>query len=408
MPLPDPRTALVLGGGIVGLSAASALHARGLAVTVVDAPGDRPPASWGNAGHIATEQHEPFASLEMVRSLPKRLMIFGGPASFPPLAVSAWLPFGLRLLMAASPSRFEKGGRALRALMVEALPAWRRLTERAGACALLRDEGNIIAWESPAGARRGRADLRNYHSEAARWRDLTSEETRLLADQLRRAPADAVRFEGTASVADPGAMLDALRKAIVARGGVIEARAATLAEAKRAGADLIVVAAGVRSSALMRELGHPAPLIAERGYHIQSAETRWPESLTSVVFEERALVATRFLSGLRATSFVEFTRPDAAPDPRKWARLRAHAEELGLSLDGEVRTWFGSRPTLPDYLPAIGRSTRNPRVLYAFGHQHLGLTLGPVTGEIIAALATGDRPSVDASPFVIERFRLTR
>ena len=109
---PDPRAALVIGGGIVGLSIAVALQARGLAVIVVDAPGDRPSASWGNAGHIATEQHEPFASLAMVRSLPKRLMTFGGPASFPPLAVSAWLPFGLRLRMAASPSRFEKGGRA--------------------------------------------------------------------------------------------------------------------------------------------------------------------------------------------------------------------------------------------------------------------------------------------------------
>jgi D-amino-acid dehydrogenase len=306
--------------------------------------------------------------------------------------------------MAASPSRFEKGRHALRTLMVEALPAWRRLTERAGARALLRDEGNIFAWESLAGARRGRADLRTYHSEAARWRDLTFEEARLLSGQLRRAPADAVRFEGTASVADPGAMLDALRGAVIALGGVIEARAMTLTEAKRAGADLIVVAAGARSSALMRELGHPAPLIAERGYHIQSAESRWPESLTSVVFEERALVATRFLSGLRATSFVEFTRPDAPPDPRKWARLRADAEDLGLPFDSEVRTWFGSRPTLPDYLPAIGRSTRDPRVLYAFGHQHLGLTLGPVTGEIVAALAIGERPTVDAAPFVVERF----
>jgi len=104
------------------------------------------------------------------------------------------------------------------------------------------------------------------------------------------------------------------------------------------------------------------------------------------------------------TSFVEFTRPDAPPDQRKWARLRAHADDLGLPFDGEERMWFGSRPTLPDCLPAIGRSTRDPRVLYAFGHQHLGLTLGPVTGEIVAALATGERPSVDAAPYAIERF----
>ena len=82
-----PRTAAIVGGGIVGLSVASALQARGLAVTIFDAPGARPPASWGNAGHIAIEQHEPLASWDMVRALPKRLSAFGGPASFPPRAV---------------------------------------------------------------------------------------------------------------------------------------------------------------------------------------------------------------------------------------------------------------------------------------------------------------------------------
>ncbi|MDX7954073.1 FAD-binding oxidoreductase, partial [Lichenihabitans sp. Uapishka_5] len=174
------------------------------------------------------------------------------------------------------------------------------------------------------------------------------------------------------------------------------------------GAELIVVAAGVRAAPLMRELGVGVPLIAERGYHIQSAQSRWPLSLPSVVFEERALVATRFRSGLRATSFVEFTRADAPPDRRKWARLEAHAAALGLPFDSPVETWVGSRPTLPDYLPAIGRSTHDPRVIYAFGHHHLGLTLGPVTGEIVAALACGEAPGLDLAPFAVERFSRTR
>lgn len=165
-----------------------------------------------------------------------------------------------------------------------------------------------------------------------------------------------------------------------------------------------MIAAGVRSAALMRELGHATPMIAERGYHIQSDSTRWPLELTSVVFEERALVATRFLTGLRATSFIEFTRPDAPPDARKWDRLRAHADALGLPFDSPLRTWIGSRPTLPDDLPAVGRSTRDPRVLYAFGHHHLGLTLGPVTGELVAALACSDEIAPDLAPFSVDRF----
>ena len=399
-----PRSALVIGGGIVGLSIAASLQAHGVAVTIFDRQGERPPASWGNAGHIAIEQQDPLASWESIRTLPRRLMALGGPASFPLSAAADWLPFGLRLMRAARPATFEGGRTALRSLLASALPAWRRLMEDAGAADLLREDGHIVAWESPTGARRGRARLRQFDNASVRWRDLAAPEVALLAGNLRQAPADAIRFEGTASVADPGAVLDALRSAFVRRGGAIEARSATLAEAQKGGADCVVVAAGVRSGALMSELGQRAPLIAERGYHIQSAETRWPEALPPVVFEERALVATGFRSGLRATSFVEFTREDAPPDPRKWAILQSHAEALGLPLDSNVRTWLGSRPTLPDYLPAIGRSRRDPRVLYAFGHQHLGLTLGPITGEIVAAIASGDRPPLDVSPFAIERF----
>src|SRR5574337_1309838 len=236
------------------------------------------------------------------------------------------------------------------------------------------------------------------------WRDLTAQEVALLRSQLKNPPSDAVRFVGTASLADPGAMLEALRAAFLRRGGVLEPRGVTLDGARKVGADLIVIAAGVRSRALMAELGHNVPLIAERGYHIQAADSSWPENLPSVVFEERAVVANRLLSGLRLTSFVEFTRPDAPADPRKWQALQAHAAALGLSLPAPLQRWFGSRPTLPDYLLAIGRGSRNPKVLYAFGHQHLGLTLGPITGEIVADIACGEKPALDPSPFAIERF----
>lgn len=399
-----PHSAAVIGGGIVGLSTALALQARGLAVILYDAPAAVPPASFGNAGHIAVEQDEPLASLRTIRTLPGRLMPFGGPVSFPPGSIGQWLPFGLRLLRAATPARFAHGKGALGTLLTGALPAWQRLMQSTGTPDLLRLQGNIVAWEGLAAARRARKALRSPASPAARWRDLTDAEARTLAAQVRTRPADAVCFDGTASVADPGAVLETLRAAVLARGGAIEGRSITLAQARRSGCDRIVVAAGARSAPLMGELGHRVPLIAERGYHIQSAESRWPMGLASVVFAERALVATRFRSGLRATGVVEFTHPDAPPDPRAWARLAAHAEALGLPFDSPVTTWVGARPTLPDYLPAIGRSPRDPRVLYAFGHQHLGLTLGPLTGEIVAARACDAGEGPDLTPFAIERF----
>jgi D-amino-acid dehydrogenase len=116
------------------------------------------------------------------------------------------------------------------------------------------------------------------------------------------------------------------------------------------------------------------------------------------------MILTRFASALRACSFVELADVDAPADPRKWKRLRKHVAELGLPFGDAPSQWMGARPTLPDYVPAIGRSDRAPNLIYAFGHQHLGLTLGPLTGDIVLALALGAEPPVSLLPFNVERF----
>ena len=123
-----------------------------------------------------------------------------------------------------------------------------------------------------------------------------------------------------------------------------------------------------------------------------------------IVFEDRSIIVTRYADTVQVAGFVELSRPDAAPDPRKWDRLERHVADLALPIDGPFTRWMGARPTLPDYLPAIGRSTRADNLFYAFGHQHLGLTLGPVTGELVAALLTGEAPVVDPAPFDLDRF----
>jgi D-amino-acid dehydrogenase len=162
-----------------------------------------------------------------------------------------------------------------------------------------------------------------------------------------------------------------------------------------------VVAAGAASAALVAPLRLRAPLIAERGYHVEGAPGDWPADMPPVVFEDRSMIVTRFAGRLRAASIVEFATLETPPDPRKWARLRAHVAALGLSLREPTEPWIGARPTLPDYLPAIGR---RGAVAYAFGHQHLGLTLSATTGEALAALLHGQVPAFDLAPFDLTRF----
>jgi D-amino-acid dehydrogenase len=166
----------------------------------------------------------------------------------------------------------------------------------------------------------------------------------------------------------------------------------------------VLVAAGIRSRELVAAAGHRAPLVAERGYHIRAAADAWPADLPPVVFEDRSMIVTRFANRVQAASFVELGDPDSPPDPRKWARLEHHVADLGLPFHGLIERWMGARPTLPDYLPAIGISRRATNLVYAFGHQHLGLTLAPATAEIVAALVGGSSTGVDLRPFDLDRF----
>jgi D-hydroxyproline dehydrogenase len=407
------RSAIVVGGGIVGLSSALCLQRHGFDVTVLEPDAHRRAASWGNAGHIAVEQVEPLASWATIRSVPRRLFCAGGALALPPRDIGHWLPFSLAMTRAAN--RIAVGRQTLAALLAQAMPAWRTLVASLGAPNVLREDGHFVLWETESSARAGLAGWRRADTGTARFRIIETDELASFAKILRRPPVGGIRFENTGQIVDPIALSAALEQSVVQGSGrLLRKRASALVlengsvrvvleGGEMRSADCVVIAAGVRSRELLHTLGVDAPLIAERGYHIQASEDAWPD-LPPGVFEDRAMIVTRFTSGLRIASFVEFANPNSPPDPRKWARLHRHAQALGLPSGTALTQWMGSRPTLPDYLPAIGRSRLADNLIYAFGHQHLGLTLAPLTGEIVAALATRSAPPVDIGRCDLERF----
>jgi D-amino-acid dehydrogenase len=385
----------IIGGGIIGLNVALELQGRGHSVTVYEREaGGSTAASYGNAGHIATEQVEPLASWAMIRSAFSRLFINGGALSLPPAGISKWLPFSLRLMRAAKPQNFVRGKAVLSALLKDALPAWRRRLSDIGAADLLREDGHFVVWETPETAAAGLRAWRDTDTGTAMWREAGAEELAALRGLTTAPIARAIRFEGTGQIADPRRLLDTLAATFTARGGHIVHEAVTDVRIEggrpvvgMAPADAVVVCAGVWSKPLMEAFGYKVPVVAERGYHIQSGVPTWPEALPPVVFEDRSMIVTRFEGGVRAASFVEFNKTDAPPDARKWRRLERHVRELGLPFGDPAKAarWMGARPTLPDYLPAIGQARGLP-VYYAFGHQHLGLTLAAVTAERVGAM----------------------
>jgi D-amino-acid dehydrogenase len=216
---------------------------------------------------------------------------------------------------------------------------------------------------------------------------------------------------------DPAALSLAVAASAEREGGTFRRAPATGFERAAAGvtavltpgeklpADLVVLAAGAWSSPLAAMLGARVPLDTERGYHVMLPPQPF-ELPCPVTPGDLRFCITPMANGLRAAGTVEFAGLDAPPDPRRHAILLRHLGQAfpGARTEGHT-TWMGFRPSLPDSLPVIGRIA--PNVVAAFGHGHIGLTTGPATGEIVAALAAGRPPPIDLAPFAASRFAWT-
>lgn len=230
----------------------------------------------------------------------------------------------------------------------------------------------------------------------------------------RTETIDGLWFPESAHVVDPFLVCKALAAAAIEHGAVVR-RAHVLAvrprgqqiEVSMEGGHLIVAAAvvcaGVWSGPLLAEFGLRVPMEGARGYHVELAGHA-PHVDAPIIYMDHRILVTPMAGRLRASGFMEFAAPDAEPDDRKPAKLRRDLQGLGYSCEGSGPFWVGARPVLPDYLPGIGRAPGPCNLFYAVGHQHLGLTLAPVTAELMAELVGGRATRVPLTPFDLRRF----
>jgi D-amino-acid dehydrogenase len=406
----------VIGAGIVGAATAHALLDEGHEVLILDREGPAFGPSRGNAGWIAHTDILPIASPKIMRQVPKFLADPLGPLAIRPAYLPRLLPWLARFVLAARPAAYERSIQGLAALQARALPAWLKRIEASGLQAHLHRRGGLYVF-TDAGMLGQAAEI------AKRQREFGIAVEMIGADELRRLePALADRFAGAAfhpdaaHISDPLLLTTALFEAALARGAVFErAEVATISTGERPAlvgrdgwqrvVDRVVVAAGAWSKPLAAAMGDKVPLDTERGYNVSFPGV---VGLTSrpIGFEGHGFVMTPLDSGLRIGGAVEFAGMAAEPDHRRTKALYDKVATLvnGLPDFDSGRLWMGFRPSLPDSLPVIGRASRNPSVLYAFGHGHYGMTQSTATAELVADLVAGRRPAIDLGHFSPQRF----
>jgi D-amino-acid dehydrogenase len=165
----------------------------------------------------------------------------------------------------------------------------------------------------------------------------------------------------------------------------------------------IVVASGAFSKKLTDKLGENIPLDTERGYHVHF-ENKENLIKRPVIFLDRGFGMTPMNQGLRAVGTVELGGLKNPPSKKRIEYIIKCAKELLPQLEQHNDEWLGFRPTLPDFLPIMGPSLKNKNIIYAFGHHHLGWTLGAVTGKIVSGIVAGEKTNLDLTPYSSKRF----
>lgn len=412
------RELMVVGAGIVGLCCARSAQRRGWSVTLIDRDFEGDRASHGNAGGIAVSECLPL-NLSGLGLQPLRWLLDPlGPLAIRLSHAPRLIPWYLALREVPRNGNLERIGDALAALNQRALGDFEAMLMDIGRSGDLHKQGAVTVYESRDAYRRDAASWQFKRDRGVRCRDVGRDELRVLEPGLAPVFNHAVMLEDWAHIDDPVRIVDGLRQRVSADGAKLFTGCArgidlsnprrpglVLADGRRLTADQLLVATGAWSEALARSIGDRVLMESERGYN-----TTLPASVhllkREVIFAERMFVATPLAVGLRIGGAAEFAGLTAAPNYRRSEALLRLARRYIPDLNEQgARQWMGHRPTTPDSLPVIGRSPACPHVLYAFGHSHLGLTQAATSGELIAALLQGERPTIDLTPFSIARFQ---
>jgi D-amino-acid dehydrogenase len=407
---------VIVGAGIVGLASAYKLVEAGRSVLLIDRKGMAEETSRGNAGAFAFSDIMPLATKDVLRKLPRWLSDPLGPFTVRPEYLAQIMPWMLRFWRAGWPDRVAAGIKAQGALMRLARTEMDALVASAGLGGLVHSDGVLEFYESEGELRAAQGEIDAKAREGIEVRVVRGAEMAELQPGIDGRFVAATFIPKWQTVSDPYDFALAVGKAATDRGAtfrkgevralrplgdgvVVEFDDGTMLTARK-----VVVASGAWSKTLTTPLGDLIPLDTERGYNTTLPPGAF-DLRRQLVFPGHGFVVTPLSTGVRIGGAVELGGLSLPPNFRRSEAMLKKAAKFmpGLRTEGGTQ-WMGFRPSLPDSLPAIGRSRPSPHILYAFGHGHLGLTQSAATGKLIAELVTGAAPSLDLSPFSPQRF----
>ncbi len=414
---------VIIGAGIVGAATAIELLRDGHAVTIVEPgqPGGRQAASYGNSGWLSPASIIPMSMPGLWKKVPGMMADPAGPLAIRWHHILRLAPWLLRFVAAgATVAKVERTAGILSTLLHDAPERHEKLAQEIDRADLILRKGLIYAYPDRAA----------FDAEALAWslrrkngvafRELSPAELHAVEPNLDRRYSFGVIVEKGGHCVDPGGYVAAIVAHAVGLGAkLIRAKVtgfeltgqkltAVQTETNAIVCDRAVIAAGIHSKDLATLAGDTVPLESERGYHVV-IHRDIAKGTMPIMPGDGKMGNNPTLAGLRIAGQVELATSSDEPD---WARadiLLRHAKRTYSDLltpfdESRIDRWMGHRPSTPDGLPVIGRSSRTADIVYAFGHGHVGLATGPVTGCLVADLIAGRPSPIDLTAFSASRF----
>jgi D-hydroxyproline dehydrogenase len=404
----------VIGAGVIGLAIAHRLAHAGHEVVVIDPAPPGSGASYGNAGTIADYAIQPVGTPDVLRNLPSLLFDRNSPLSIRHAALPSLAPWLLRFARQSLPDAARRNAVAIAGLMAGALPGWDALAAEIGGEDLMRRRGCMYLFETEAGYKGAQNDLAFRRGLGVSVEMLTADELAAMEPGLPPVAGGAAFFPRAVFFADPGAMVGRLEAAARAAGvrfitAKVDGLARNAGHVLLTGTGLemtarrVVIAAGAHSKPLARMAGDRIPLETERGYHVEW-DMDSPRLTRPCCPTARGFYFCPMQGRLRVAGTVELGGTEAPASAHRIAKLVEGARAFYPDLGVPDREWLGFRPSMPDSLPVIGASLGGDEVIHAYGHGHVGLTLAPVTAQMVADLVAGRTPDAAIRPCLPTRF----
>ena len=406
---------VVIGAGIQGVCIALSLIKKNFRVTLIDKddPG-KISASYGNAGHFSPYASVPMNRPDILADVPSMLLNSKGPLAIKWNYVPKMIPWLIKFIKNCSSKNMMHTAKYMHQILDLAIPAYDELFQDIDVSELVESNGIMYFWTNKDLKSR-ELEIKIRNQLGVKQQLLTPHEIHDLEPHINKIYHGGILYSDARHAKNPKKILLKLFDLFKSKGGEFKKenvqsinftsdnKPIIKTDLNSYNFDKSVIACGAFSKKLTDQLDENIPLDTERGYHVHF-ESKKNLITRPVIFLDRGFGMTPMNQGLRAVGTVELGGLKNPPSKKRINYIISCAKELLPQLEEHKDEWLGFRPTLPDFLPILGPSLKNKNIIYAFGHHHLGWTLGAITGKIISGIVAEEKTNLDLSPYSSSRF----